>query len=70
LQLTIANVHVRFEGKLPSAGADGGAARFAAGITLHELSAITTDSTGAEAFESKVRACKAPWAPREACHTH
>ncbi len=70
MQLTIANVHVRFEGKLPSAGADGGAARFAAGITLHELSAITTDSTGAEAFESKVRACKAPWAPREACHTH
>jgi hypothetical protein len=54
LQLSITNVHVRFEGELPSAGADGSAARFAAGITLQELSAITTDSAGSEAFESKV----------------
>ena len=57
LQLSITNVHVRFEGELPEAAADGGAARFAAGITLHELSAITTDSAGAEAFEAKVLSC-------------
>ena len=55
LQLSITNVHVRFEGELPAAGADGRAARFAAGITLQELSAITTDSSGAEAFEAKAR---------------
>ena len=56
LQLSITNVHVRFEGELPAAGSASGAARFAAGITLQELSAITTDATGAEAFEAKARA--------------
>ena len=55
LQLSITNVHVRFEGELPEAGPGGSAARFAAGITLHELSAITTDATGAQAFEAKAR---------------
>jgi hypothetical protein len=55
LQLSITNVHVRFEGELPAAGAGGAAARFAAGITLQELSAITTDASGSEAFEAKVR---------------
>ena len=56
LQLSITNVHIRFEGELPAVGPAGGPARFAAGITLQELSAITTDSSGAEAFEAKVRA--------------
>ncbi len=54
LQLSITNVHIRFEGELPAAGAGGAAARFAAGITLQELSAITTDASGSEAFEAKV----------------
>ena len=58
LQLSITNVHVRFEGELPAAGSAGGPARFAAGITLQELSAITTDASGAEAFEAKVSAAR------------
>ena len=58
LQLSITNVHVRFEGELPGAGPAGGPARFAAGITLHELSAITTDASGSEAFEAKARAAR------------
>ena len=55
LQLSITNVHVRFEGELPALGSASGPARFAAGITLQELSATTTDASGAEAFEAKVR---------------
>ena len=58
LQLSITNVHIRFEGELPAAGSASGAARFAAGITLQELSAITTDASGAEAFEAKARAAR------------
>lgn len=57
LQLSITNVHVRFEGELPAAGRAGGPARFAAGLTLQELSATTTDASGSEAFEAKARLC-------------
>ena len=54
LQLSITSVHVRFEGDLPgAAGAGRTAERFAAGLTLQELSATTVDAGGNEAFETK-----------------
>ncbi len=68
LQLSITAVHVRFEGDLPGAAAGGAAARFAAGITLQELSATTTDASGAEAFEAKAREMKA--CALHLCRTH